>query len=1000
MFRIFQLSFLIIILLTISGVCQASWASPPGDNNYYIQKYPTHRIIFDRQYLPYIDELNKKIEYYIRQLNQIHLQTIDPRFTIIIASSQIQISNALAAVYPFLHVKIFPSGVEILNPFASHLWFDFTFIHELNHLFQVNYTIFPNFMKIKRPFLGMLFPYLNFLLPSLFTEGDSVFKESLWGIGGRMYSGEVRALVYSQIKYYKNRPRKLAQKLINNHIHPHNNKVQYFHGGYLFTALSNVFSHEKINEFFKNNGQSLISLMTFNYSLKRTFKMNIIDLVRFYIETFKNEATKQKSDINTPLFKTALCPEINRYQNQILLLTTDLQSTPKLRSYDTRLKTWKSQIIDLPLGKVFYFQNRYYSRSSHSINPYEIIYSLFSSGLQAHPKIRSQFVQDISKQDVLAIDTKNNIKDYQLLLNNQFYDTTHSNAVFDSQKNIYYFKQNNNKRTLYKNKQPIFSYSGYYGKLVDVRPDGSIFFIAPSAYGSSVYKYFNNQITRSLSSDTVVQAKTINNKEIIICEVTPGGYVYKKTAIEEIQSNPVIYQYPFETTPYYQESQTKPIKSLTPSQPYALSSPPSSSKNSIHDEYNKLNPAVLDEVLDDLNQHHLLNSTEETKSSLTSLKFNTKKYSAFKNIRLSEWAPFSFSTNSLSKAQGIYWNSQLLFTDDLMKNSLNLSVSGYSLAYYQFSISYSNRIHPIRWSIGYEFSFLNQLSRKYDTLVKKYPLDRHQVNLSGGYVLFQKGRWQSFILSTKSLSLNKIYTTYYLSSDLFPEKIHIKGSFQYFKIDWKPTWSLIYNQSYSLNTFPNKGFNLQFIPHYMHYFSSDKKIQPSFNTAFNFNSILHLSHEFYIKPHLKYLKSWTGFTDLVYERPLPLFTYLEQTSNIKYPEEISGKSILSLGSEIVKSIHTPIYSSKIPLSLRRIIPSIKLEYRIIERPKSRTEHLTDYLDKLNHLEELTFQLTVGVDLLIYFKNPVILYFNIGRPYYLNTHSSAQPYAQMNLQFNF
>ena len=65
-----------------------------------------------------------------------------------------------------------------------------------------------------------------------------------------MYSGEVRALVYSQIKYYKDNPKKLARKLINSQIHIHDGSMNYFHGGYLFTALSHTFSHLKINEFF------------------------------------------------------------------------------------------------------------------------------------------------------------------------------------------------------------------------------------------------------------------------------------------------------------------------------------------------------------------------------------------------------------------------------------------------------------------------------------------------------------------------------------------------------------------------------------------------------------------------------------------------------------------------------------------------------------------------------------------------------------------------------
>ena len=140
--------------------------------------------------------------------------------------------------------------------------------------------------------------------------------------------------------------------------------------------------------FFKNNGRHFIPLLTFNHALKKTFQMNIQNLMEFYISTFKSEASKQQSALAPSLFESATCKEINRHEDRIIFLTSDHRSTPKLRTYDTRLKTWNTQRIDLPLGKLFFFQNKYYSRSSRWINPYERVYSLYSSGIYPHPHIR------------------------------------------------------------------------------------------------------------------------------------------------------------------------------------------------------------------------------------------------------------------------------------------------------------------------------------------------------------------------------------------------------------------------------------------------------------------------------------------------------------------------------------------------------------------------------------------------------------------------------------
>ena len=115
MFHILFQFLFVTTLLTISEFSQANYSSPPKDNNYYIQEHPTHRLILDQQYLPHVDELNKKIRYYIEKFNEIQLRPIDPNFTVVLISSKVQISNAIANIHPFLHLKIFSTGVETLG---------------------------------------------------------------------------------------------------------------------------------------------------------------------------------------------------------------------------------------------------------------------------------------------------------------------------------------------------------------------------------------------------------------------------------------------------------------------------------------------------------------------------------------------------------------------------------------------------------------------------------------------------------------------------------------------------------------------------------------------------------------------------------------------------------------------------------------------------------------------------------------------------------------------
>ena len=816
MFHIFILTFSLVASYT-------SFASLPGDNDYYIIDRPRYRITLDQQYIPYSETINQKIEYYIKELEKSQPDQMDDYLNIVLLSPQEQKSNALAEPFPFMRMKIFSSGIDQMNRHSFHLWFDSAFVHELNHLYQMSYSILPKTLSPKAPLFAFLYP--NIFLPNLFIEGESTFKESvIEGLGGRLYSGEVRAFVYAQIKHYKDRQKSFAEKLMNDYVHPTSRKVKYFHGAYLFSALSKKFSHKKIGEFFKINGESFLSFFTYNHALKKAFNMDAHALINFYFDSYKDKAIQQKVEPEESLFKTSYCPEINRFQNKMLLMTTDFQSTPKIKIYDPRLDKWSTQRIDIPIGKIFKIDDQYLSRSTYVTKPHEQMYSLFSKGMKPHPTIRSQFVQDILGEDILSIDTSKNIISYELLLNGTFYDHTHSNALFDAEKNIYYFKQDKNKRTLYKNKKPVFAFFGNYGKLVDILPDGSIYFIASSEYGSTLYKYLEGKVVRSVISDGVIQAKTMNDKDVIICEVTgEGNYVYKKVVIDEILGVPKTYSYSFEKIPAFDESAAQ------------------------EKEYN----------------------FQKTDNEF-SLK-DVKKYSPLLHSDLI-FNPLLFFFDE----GGFYFNYQMVFQDVLEKNHLNLSFETQSFIYYKFLAKYQNTIHPLQWSVDYQFGSLDQDQLNHtnqaetELFLTKHPITQHTLSLNTAYALFQKGRWRSKVLSTNYFQFRELDPNHFIISSLKETyNFNFNTTASYFTIEWKPSLSLSYNQSYSMNTFPNKSFDLALTPHYVMYFNNDN-IAHSLNAQIDWNSTLHLGYEFYFRPSAKYLTSLTHNTVVFNEKLLPL----------------------------------------------------------------------------------------------------------------------------------
>ena len=246
------------------------------------------------------------------------------------------------------------------------------------------------------------------------------------------------------------------------------------------------------------------------------------------------------------LFKSHVCPPFGRTRDEVFFLTSDFKSVPVLRIFNKKTQKWTEKKSDLPLGKVFKISGVYYARSSQEVEPHTIHYSLFSEGSYSNKKFESKYVQDFQDNKTLYIDPKNNIDGFKLYLDDSLYSRVHSNALFDKNGNIYFFKQNNKIRTLYKNKRLLFSYKGYYGSLLEIDKDGIIYFTGSSLYGSSVYQYKNGQILRSVSSDTVIQAKKINSKEFIVCEITPYGYEYKIIPVKLKSERPVLYKYKFQ----------------------------------------------------------------------------------------------------------------------------------------------------------------------------------------------------------------------------------------------------------------------------------------------------------------------------------------------------------------------------------------------------------------------------------------------------------------------
>ena len=770
-------------------------------------------------------------------MSQFKKRSLDERLTIVLFSNKFQIHNAFATTIPFHFIGLFPSGA-VGRSLSVPFWFDSIFEHELNHVFQLSHSKVPKIVRklFNIPSIFLFYtivPYPNALLPRFILEGDAVLKESLIQKGGRLYNGDARALVFSQIKHYRHKISSFVRQNLLNVQTAHSGREKYLHGGYFMAMLAETYSHNDIHAFFTpgknipkrkkiteiknlNVEDKLSSIFKNNFSFQQTLFF-IDDLTTAYFNHYMSQASLQKSSPKPSLMESMVCPPLSRFGDDIVFLTSDYKSQPVLNTFNTKTKKWTHQKKDLPLGKVFKINKKYYSKSSLETSPNTTQYSLFSEGHHHVARFDSKYMEDIHQDQLLYTDITDTLEGYKLYLNEKFYSYTHSNALFDSKGSIYYFQQKENKRTLYKNKKPLFSYTGFYGEIMDIDPQGTVYFTGSSPYGSSVYQYKKGSVFRVSSSDTVIQAKKIGNQELLVCEVTPFGYEYKKIPMEIRQQTPVMYKYRFKTRHH---AKLKPLK------PFSKSKKTTTHKNSV--------------------KRKLAEKTQKKPHSY-------KKYSSLRHINYRGGQFIAMSVGYLSQL-----SSTFLFTDYLLNHNFQLiymplilhpaifkpllgsgsSSSWFDLVFQIGQFRYTNLTHRLNWGLGYQMFHMpietgTMKNGIIQDLYVKHLLT-HTGYLQLKYPLFKKGRWFSN-LSSFNTATTDTDITYSI---------------------WRGSWNLGYTQKFHHRYAPSKAFHFNMFLSGKQFYDKDIEDSQGLKTGAVMDATWHLGSNFYILPALSYTKSF------------------------------------------------------------------------------------------------------------------------------------------------
>ena len=876
-----------------------------SDTPYYIHKTSEFSFIFSEDFLTEDSSASwiyKKLKNHNEMYKEIFTRKLKEDPIYIFASSRNQISNAVTSSTP-LKVVFFPTGVKLLTKMAITSWADTLIAHEMAHIYQVGQAaepvrhlrkVFKNSNVIFIPF--PVFLNVNIGMSDFFLEGHAVLNESLQALGGRLYSGSTRAMVLAQIKYkFKNTKQFIADYLVNHTRDYFSGNQHYNHGGYFFTSLREKYTLKKINNIFERHAEHFIiplSFISVKDAFKHSFKTSFESLSHQYIRRWLPMAKKQKKSEEKSLFTSAICPPFNQNTDQIFFLTSHLNSAPDLRILDKNSGRWRSREAVFSAGKMFNVDGKFYVSSSHKINPVEIAYGLFSEGMEIQ-KYKSQSVQDLYQDKVLSIDTTNNIKGFDLLLNENFFSKTHSPALFGPQGDIYFFKQEKDKRVMYKNKTPLFEFRGFYGKPVGIGAEGQVYFISTSLYGSSLFSWKKDLgITRLTNSDVVIDAVPVTNKKFLVCEIDPDVYSYKFISANPVKEDPAFYTYSFKTA-----SNAFLLKDLEYEQLAEEALDPL-----IHSTYEK-QVKKLEEApqVEEVPQIETESSAEESlprKIQSTKGGLSYKTYHPLKHIRY-HGINLGVDNDPITQYKAFI---KILFVDSLDYNSAELTYQ-FSFDNWMIQTKYKNQTNRLGWGLMYNYrqGLHNYASKRAYSYI-------HEVGPSFFYPLFSKGYWSAKTGLKSLAAYNKI-----------PE---LNDTF--YQLVFQPDFQLEYKRRYRQNYKPHR--------HLLLYTSLNTRTDLSFSKPYyewqmHSQYSMHLGWDFYSSAFVNYKTSIKNKA-IPFRYFKPLQASVNAELDIYLRDRLIGETnnLFQVGWQSAKFINTPLYFGRFPVSLESLAPLFHVKY--------------------------------------------------------------------------
>ncbi len=527
----------------------------PHDKAYFTHNLKQNdvEIIYTQDNLPFAQEaadieapLHKDYEHF-------YGWKLDERLYVGLISDKNQIANGFSTQWPNNRQINYVGGAQKVDYFCSTSWLETLLYHETAHNYQTNVKGSVVSRSIHAVF-GNGYFLVPVTVPNLvenpfMLEGNAVLNESWHGNGGRLYSGRFQAQTLLQGKADNIN----AAYVYNKRLAFPYGEISYIQGGFYNLYMAENYGLETINSYFKAKSEDWWWPFFTNATMKSVvgsdFEETLNSFAQEQKELAKDFVVAKGKSIATSQFFSSLGSD----KDEIFFITNEsgreFPSLVTLRKADKKVTKKSDSWLG---GKVLKVDGDYYTQASRKTSPLRREQGLFSKNAFIKEGTGSKMVQAYLKDGKeVYFDVASSYSEPQLYVDGKFYAQVNSSIIVDKEDNLYYFVQEGKRRTLYKNRTPLYSYEGFYGVVSDVDSKGGVYFVANSQLGSTLYKYSDAGVSRVSRADNVVEARLLNDEEVLIAAIGEKEYYYLINRLEKIEGKPYNKKLFFEKKPYY-----------------------------------------------------------------------------------------------------------------------------------------------------------------------------------------------------------------------------------------------------------------------------------------------------------------------------------------------------------------------------------------------------------------------------------------------------------------